>query len=201
MDPSGDGVDAAAGEPDASLSNTPPPADDDANAPRPGDGGDPRGDGASGDASDAGAALDAPPFDLDTGSPLTTFTLLDTTVTTVVDGQPVTGWDPIPEGSTIDLAKVGTALSIRANTTPAVVGSVAFVLDGTYDHTENVAPYTLCSDDGTGTVTACPQLLVNGSHTLTATAYTAANLAGTAIGTTTLYFTISGGISDGGVTD
>jgi len=137
--------------------------------------------GAATDASDAGPSED-------TGSPLTTFTLVNTNVTTLPDGEPVLGFDPIPENATIDLGKVGTALSIRANTTPAIVGSVDFVLDGTYTHTENVVPYTLCSDNGTGTITTCPFTV--GAHVLVVTPYSGANLADAASPSTTLYFTV-----------
>ncbi len=139
---------------------------------------------------DGGGTGDAG-LDLDTGSPLTTFTLIDTNVNTIVDGEPVSGWDPIPEESTIDLYKVGTALSIRANTTPPVVGHVVFVLDGTYTHTESAAPYTLCSDNGAGTINPCPFTL--GAHVLVATPYSADAGADTDAGampSTTLYFTI-----------
>ncbi len=139
---------------------------------------------------DGAVTTDAGPGQ-DTGSPLTTFTLIDTNVNTIVDGEPVSGWDPIPEDSTIDLYKVGTALSIRANTTPPVVGHVVFVLDGTYTHTENAAPYTLCSDNGAGTITPCPFTL--GAHVLVATPYSAdagADLDAGAMPSTTLYFTI-----------
>jgi hypothetical protein len=153
------------------------------------------GDGAGGDADDDAASEDAA-SDLDTGSALTTFTLLDTTVTNVVMGQPVTGWNPIPEGSTINLGKVGTALSIRANTTPATVGSVGFLLDGTTAHTENAVPYTECSDNGAGVVTACTYSL--GAHVLVVTPYSAADLGGTAMASTTLYFTIVDKGGDGG---
>jgi hypothetical protein len=124
----------------------------------------------------------------DTGSPLTTFSLLNTNVTTLVDGEPLLGFDPIAENAVLDLGKLGTALSIRANTTPAVVGSVEFVLDGTYKHTENVAPYTLCSDNGAGTITTCPFTL--GAHILVATPYSGPNLADAASPSTTLYFTV-----------
>lgn len=137
--------------------------------------------GASTDASDAG-----PPED--TGSPLTTFTLINTNVTTLPDGEAVLGFDPIAENGTIDLGKVGTALSIRANTTPAIVGSVDFVLDGTYTHTENAVPYTLCSDNGLGTITTCPFTV--GAHVLVVTPYSGANLADAASPSTTLYFTV-----------
>jgi hypothetical protein len=150
-----------------------------------------KGDGATA-ASDAGMGMD-------TGSPLTTFTLLDTNVSTIVDGEPVSGWDPIPEGSTIDLAKVGSALSIRANTTPPVVGSVTFVLDGVTTHTESAVPYTECSDNGAGTITPCVYSL--GPHTLVVTPYLEAGDAGSAQPSTTLYFTIVSSALDGGAAD
>ena len=132
-------------------------------------------------------AAEAAPSE-DTGSPLTTFTLVNTNVTTLPDGEPVLGFDPIAENATIDLARVGTALSIRANTTPRIVGSVDFVLDGTYTHTENVVPYTLCSDNGTGTITTCPFTI--GAHVLVVTPYSGANLADAASPSTTLYFMV-----------
>jgi hypothetical protein len=154
--------------------------------------------GRSDDAATVSADAEAG-FDLDTGSPLTTFTLLDTRVTTAVDGQAVPGWDPIPEGSTIDLSKVGGALSIRANTTPATVGSVLFVLDGVTMHTEDAVPYTECSDDGAGTIDPCTY--PEGKHTLVVTPYTAADLGGTAMPSTTLYFSVVSTAGDAGTTD
>jgi hypothetical protein len=153
------------------------------------DGGDRAGDGAAAP-TDAGMGLD-------TGSPLTTFTLLDTNVNTIVDGEPVSNFDPIPEGSMINLAHVGTALSIRANTTPAVVGSVTFVLDGVTTHTEDSAPYTECSDNGLGAITPCTYSL--GPHTLVVTPYLEAGDAGSAQPSTTLYFTIVDVVKDGGM--
>jgi hypothetical protein len=130
------------------------------------------------------------------------FTLVNTTITTIIDGSPITNFDPIPAGATINLAHVGTAISIRANTVPALVGSVAFALDATYTHTESTAPYFLCSDDGTGTITSCATILTVGAHTLTATPYSAAGLAGDAGAPFTLAFTIvdidGGGGGEGG---
>jgi hypothetical protein len=164
------------------------------NAAQDGGGGSMDGSGHRGDG--ATAPVDAG-LDLDTGSALTTFTLLDTNVNTIVDGEPVSGWDPIPEGSTIDLAKVGTALSIRANTTPQVVGSVLFVLDGVTTHTEDAAPYTECSDNGLGTINPCTYSL--GPHTLVVTPYLEAGDAGSAQPSTTLYFTIVDSAKDGGM--
>ena len=134
------------------------------------------------------------------------FTLVDTAITTLINGSPVAGFDPIAPGATINLATVGSALSIRANTVPALVGSVAFALDATYTHTENTAPYTLCSDNGAGTITSCAAVLTVGKHTLTATPYSATALGGDAGAPISLTFTIDdvvpdAGASDGGIKD
>ena len=127
------------------------------------------------------------------------------TITTIINGSPVTGFDPIASGATINLGQVGSALSIRANTVPALVGSVAFALDATYTHTENTAPYFLCSDNGAGVITSCATILTVGAHTLTATPYSGAALTGDAGAPMTLSFTIvdidGGGGGEGGVTD
>ncbi len=156
-------------------------------------------DGGDGETVATDAATDAP----GEGSVTTAdFTLLDTLITTAVDGSPVAGFDPIAEDATINLATVGSALSIRANTVPALVGSVAFALDATYTHTETAAPYLLCSDNGAGVVTSCASILTVGAHTLTATPYSGAALAGDAGAPITLSFTIvdvdGGGGGDGG---
>jgi hypothetical protein len=134
----------------------------------------------------------------DGGPPTFNFTLIDTNVTNIVQGSPVAGYDPIAESSTINLAVVGTTLSIRANTVPATVGSVAFALDANYTHTENAAPYMLCGDNRAGTVTSCANVLTVGKHTLTATPYSAASLGGTAGNPATLDFVIVDAADAGG---
>ena len=146
---------------------------------------------ASVGASDAGAG-DAVAMDgaTDSANVGPDFTLVDTAITGIIDGSPVTGFDPIAEGATINLAQVGSALSVRANTVPAAVGSVAFALDATYTHTENTPPYFLCSDDGAGNITSCASILTVGKHTLTATPYSAAGLTGDAGAPILLDFTI-----------
>lgn len=187
---------SSSGGGDASVA---PPGDDDAAPAMPSsvDG------GMSGDAttgSDGGVIeIDAPADAPAEAASAPDFTLVDTTITTAIDGTPVTGFDPIAPGATINLAKVGSALSVRANTVPALVGSVAFALDATYTHTENTAPYFLCSDNGAGTITSCASVLTVGLHTLTATPYTAASLGGDAGAPITLTFTIVD--VDAGVTD
>ena len=138
--------------------------------------------GGSSDAS-AGDARDAP-----SGPTVLSFTLLDTSVTTAIQGTPVAGQDPIVSGSTISLGTVGANLSVRANLNVTTIGSVGFVYDAT-NHTENAAPYTLCGDNGAGAVTNCN--LAAGAHSITATPYSAADLGGTAGTPLTITFTLA----------
>jgi hypothetical protein len=99
----------------------------------------------------------------------------------------VPGFDPIPDGATIDMAATGTTLSVRADTVPAVVGSVAFT-DLAYSHTEENAPYMLCGDDSMGDVHDCG--MQPGTHVITATIYSWAHLGGTAGPTSAVRFTL-----------
>lgn len=177
---------------------SPPSTDDgDAAAPPETDGGGDTGETGAGEAAMGdGAATDASGDGAAAGPD---FTLLDTNITGIIDGSPVAKYDPIPEGATINLAVVGSALSVRANTVPATVGSVGFALDATYTHTENTAPYCLCSDDGKGDITSCANILTVGTHKLTATPYSGANLTGDAGAPFEVDFTIVD--VDGGATD
>jgi hypothetical protein len=137
------------------------------------------------DASAAEAATEA--GDDATAGPITSFTLIDTSQTGVINGVAVTGYDPLRNGSTFSLGTVGTQLSIRANVN-ITIGSALFAYDQT-NHTENAAPYVLCGDNGQGTISNCN--LTAGPHTLTVTPYTAANLGGTALAPRTITFTIT----------
>ncbi len=70
------------------------------------------------------------------------------------------------DGATLDLSRLPTRrLNVRAETAPARVGSVRFILDGKPVKTEKAAPYALAGDrDGDyGAWTPSP-----GTHTLTA---------------------------------
>lgn len=108
----------------------------------------------------------------------TSFTLINTAITTLPAGAAVNGYDPIKYGSTIDLALVGDQLNIRADPPPvAAIGSMAFALDATYTHTANTAPFSLCGDDGPGKFKPCT--LLPGKHTLTVTPYPLQDLGGT----------------------
>jgi hypothetical protein len=94
------------------------------------------------------------------------------------------------------VAVVGHALSVRANVTPPDGGSVAFDLDLGFHHTENGAPYMLCSDNAKGTINNCNLRL--GAHVLTATVFSQANGGGTAGPTSTVVFDLTSGSGDAG---
>ncbi|MCB0323945.1 MAG: choice-of-anchor D domain-containing protein, partial [Bdellovibrionales bacterium] len=79
-----------------------------------------------------------------------------------------------------------TALNIRANTSPATVGSVVFDFDGT-TATESVAPYALFGDQN-GNYTGGSLTL--GAHTLTATPYVGSGGSGEAGMPLTVSFTV-----------
>jgi hypothetical protein len=119
----------------------------------------------------------------------TSFTLINTAITTLPAGAAVNGYDPIKYGAMIDLALVGDQLSIRADPPPvAAIGSIAFALDATYTHTANTAPYSLCGDDGPGKFKPCT--FAPGKHTLTVTPYPLQDLGGTPYTPTTFEFTV-----------
>jgi hypothetical protein len=124
-----------------------------------------------------------------------TFTLINTSVV-ALDGSPVPGFDPIPAGAVIDVAVVGKALSVRANVAPPDGGSVTFHLDVGFHHTENGAPYMLCSDNAKGTINNCNLTL--GAHVVSATVFSQAGGAGTAGPTSTLVFDLTSGSADAG---
>ncbi|MCW1923697.1 tandem-95 repeat protein [Luteolibacter arcticus] len=96
---------------------------------------------------------------------------------------------PITNGMTINLAVTGANLNVRADTSPSIVGSVRFGLDGVADFmTQSSAPYTLGGDaPGDDYLPWTPSL---GSHTLVATPFTAASGGGTVGSPTTLNFTV-----------
>jgi hypothetical protein len=194
--PLGGNGDSTGSTPDATTSSSTPENDTDAGATGAEDDGasDGGANAAEGSATD-GASSDAPSDGSGIGP---NFTLLNTLVTGVINGSPVHGFDPIPNDATINIGVVGSALSIRANTVPAVVGSVGFALDATYTHTENTAPYCLCSDDGKGDIDSCANILTVGKHTLTATAYTGTDLTGDAGAPIVLDFTITDVADAGG---
>ncbi len=104
--------------------------------------------------------------------------------------QPISGYDPLPGGTTLDLATLPTRnLNIRANTSPATVGSVRFALDGNSTYaTDSATPYALAGDSS-GNYTAWTPAV--GGHSVTATPYTGAGAAGTAGTPLTVAFTVT----------
>jgi CubicO group peptidase (beta-lactamase class C family) len=89
-------------------------------------------------------------------------------------------------GMTITLANLPTRnLNVRAVTSPPIVGSVRFALDGNSNYrTETGAPYALAGDDGGNYRAWTPAL---GAHTLKATPYSGTGTAGTSL---TVGFTV-----------
>ncbi|MEJ1222371.1 PKD domain-containing protein [Sediminicola sp. 1XM1-17] len=88
----------------------------------------------------------------------------------------------------------GLGLNIRANTNPAVVGSVFLSITGPVTNTrvENVAVYALFGNNGSNYF-AVPFPL--GNYTVSATAYSGSNQSGTNLGTLTRSFSV---VSQGG---
>ena len=94
---------------------------------------------------------------------------------------PIAGYDPLPSGAVLNLAALPTRrLNVRANTSPAAVGSVVFVLNlnGALARrqTETVVPLALFGDANGKYNPWTPAL---GSYSLTATPYTAGSGTGT----------------------
>jgi hypothetical protein len=86
----------------------------------------------------------------------------------------------IPPNSTLNLATLGSqSLNIRANTNPAIVGSVVFALSGaqTRNYTESGAPYSLFGDNNGNYASWTPVL---GSYSLRATPFSSSGGAGIA---------------------
>jgi hypothetical protein len=113
------------------------------------------------------------------------------TVNAIASGQHVTSFTLINAdtdtdigvlngGDTLNMSSLPTAnLNIRANTSPATVGSVRFGYDtNANQQTETSAPYAFAGDNGAGDYGAWTPTY--GSHTVTATPYTAAGGGGTA---------------------
>ena len=133
-----------------------------------------------------------------TANPLTVVMTANKSITaafTQISGQQVSSFtlvnadtdldlQALAPGAVLNLATLPTRnLNIRANTTPAVVGSVVFNLSGPQPvlHTENMPPYALLADANGDYFAWTPAV---GSYTLLTTPYTSTNgsgLAGTAL--------------------
>ncbi len=118
------------------------------------------------------------------GQAVVSFTLIDADT-----DQPVPGYEQLSDGAIIDSASLPTAhLNVRANTSPATVGSVRFGFDGNANaRTETGAPYALFGDTAGD---YAPGVLSKGVHTLTGTPYTRGSAGGTAGTSLTISFTV-----------
>lgn len=102
--------------------------------------------------------------------------------------QPLIGFDPMDTPTILDFVALGTRrLNIRANTSPATVGSVRFSLDGAPYRIEGGAPYALQGNTGNDYAAWTPSA---GQHQLVVTAFSGANATGTQGGSFTLDFTV-----------
>lgn len=116
----------------------------------------------------------------------------DTTISdfTLVNASTNKDIQELKDGDVLDLTKLPRAsLNIRANTTPANVGSVVFELQGTrkYKHTEDGAPFALFSNNK-GNYFGSP--LPEGDYTLTATPYSKNSGKGTKGTPLTIHFKV-----------
>lgn len=121
------------------------------------------------------------------GQSVTGFTLIDAGT-----NQAVAGFDPIPDGASIAIGGFVSGVNIRANTSPAQVGSVVLSLSGTasQSQTENVQPYALFGDSSGNYNAWTPGV---GSYTLSASAFSSSGGSGTTGGATVISFTVTGG--------
>jgi hypothetical protein len=96
------------------------------------------------------------------------------------------------DGAVINLARTPTQnLNIRANSSPATVGSVDMMLTGSQFQTQmaNSSPYSLFGDNGAGTY--FPWTPNVGSYTLEGTPFTGLNGTGLAGTSLTINFTVT----------
>jgi hypothetical protein len=106
----------------------------------------------------------------------------------LIDADTDSDIGPIVEGAVIDLAVTGRNLNIRADTSPASVGSVRFSLNAVENYaTQSGAPYTIGGDSLTDYWPWTPPL---GALTLTATPFTASGGTGTPGTAKTVSFTV-----------
>jgi MYXO-CTERM domain-containing protein len=96
----------------------------------------------------------------------------------------------IQDKAVLDLSKLPRNLSIRVDTDPPTVGSVAIRIDAGMVRTDATAPYSIAGDMG-GKFT--PWMLSLGGHTVQATAYDAADGGGRAGEPLEIDFTLTNG--------
>ncbi len=125
-----------------------------------------------------------PPRPAASGPTVTGFTLINADT-----DKPVSGFDPIPEGALIELAKIGTRnIDFRANTAPSRVPGVKLTLDKEAPHLERGWPYALSGNDGAEKYQGFTPS--SGAHTLVATLWPNKDFKGPPGHSLTLRFTI-----------
>ncbi|OKL39547.1 InlB B-repeat-containing protein [Pontibacter flavimaris] len=153
--------------------------------------------GWSGDATGTASTVTIP-MDADkavTANFINSSGLQQVTSFTLVNSATEKDIQAVVAGTTISLASLPTTkLNIRANTSPASVGSVKFELSGAQSltYTDNGAPYALHGDDGNGNYyygSWNPPAV--GTYTLKATPYSGSKGTGTAGSPLTITFTIA----------
>jgi len=98
-------------------------------------------------------------------------------------------------GATLNLANLPAHLSVRANPTVGNVGSVRFGYDANSNfRTDSSAPFSMNGDNGSGSVYT-PVDFTNGSHTLTGTLFTGSSGGGSNIGSSSVQFTVTNGVT------
>ncbi len=124
-----------------------------------------------------------------TSTPTASQTVVNFTLINADTDQSVPGYEVLNDGAVIDSASVPTTrLNIRANTSPAKVGSVRFGFDGNANaHIESGTPYALFGDTSGNYI---PGTLSVGAHTLSGTPYTGSAASGTAGTRLTISFTV-----------
>jgi N-acetylneuraminic acid mutarotase len=97
----------------------------------------------------------------------------------------------LTDGMTVSYSGLGvTNISVRADVS-GTIGSVRWTLDGNTSYRiENYAPY-LIGGDANGGADVLPWSIAKGTHTITVTAYSAANASGTNLGSKSVTFTIA----------
>jgi hypothetical protein len=118
-------------------------------------------------------------------------TMMSFTLINAETNQPITGFDPLPDGATLDLTQLPSQrLNIRANITTDGIGSVQFVFNDTVIHTENTPPFSFPGDRNHGQDYLALTLPGAGLYTLTATAYPEPDGRGTANISASISFTV-----------
>ncbi len=114
------------------------------------------------------------PINTSSGSLTAKLVLMNT-----VTGQPISAFDPLLDGATIDLNSLPEgALTIAATETAGQVQSMRFGLNQNQNYrTENVVPYALESDAGIEKLN--PWRLGLGQHTISVTPFSSDNAGGT----------------------